>query len=254
MHLSSLATAFRLMRYERMANHRVKLLAGLWNLLEPLMTMTAYWFLLVKIFGIRAEGFIFFLFLSISLHRFGMAALSGGASVMIRYKPLVNSGLLPSKAAVIVVSVIDALVDLGVALAVFVFAWIAVGSGSLSVTWFAVIPLLVVYIMFSFGTMLLLSCVSVYWRDLMSVMRLLTRLLFFACPVLYSLDRIPGDYRGIYMLNPFASFYELFRQILLHNQWPAPGYFLYVVGVTVVLCAAGWFVFNRLEGRIGKYW
>ena len=252
--LSLLATAIRLMRYERTAAHRAKLLAGFWNLLEPLMTIAAYWFLLVKIFGVRSEGFIFFLFLSVSLHRFGMASLNRGASVMIRYEALVKSGLLPSKAAVIVVSVINGLVDLAVALAVFVTAWIGFGGGSLSVTWFAVLPLLVVYAVFSFGTMLLLSCIGVYWRDLTSAMSILSRILFFACPVLYTIDRIPVDYRGIYMLNPFASFYELFRQVLLHNRWPDSGYFLYVTVITAVVCLAGWFVFSRLEGRIGKYW
>lgn len=252
--LSLLTTAFRLMRYERTASHRVKILAGFWNLLEPMMTIAAYWFLLVEIFGVRTEGFIFFLFLSVNLHRFGMASLNRGASVMMRYESLVKSGLLPSKAAVIVVSVIDSLVDLGVALAVFVPVWLGIGGGSLSVRWFAVIPLLVVYTLFSFGTMLLLSCIGVYWRDLVSAMRILTRVLFFACPVLYTIERIPVDYRGIYMLNPFANFYELFRQVLLHNQWPDYIYFLYVAAVAVVVCVAGWFVFSRLEGRIGKYW
>ena len=252
--ISLLTTAFRLMRYERTAQHRGKLLAGFWNLLEPLMTIAAYWFLLVKIFGVRTEGFIFFLFLSVSLHRFGMASLNRGAAVMMRYEALVKSGLLPSKAAVIVVAVIDGLVDLGVALAVFVPIWLFVGGGSLSLAWTAVIPLLVVYALFSFGMMMLLSCVGVYWRDLTSAMRILSRLLFFACPVLYSIDRIPVDYREIYMLNPFASFYELFRQVLLQNRWPDYGDFGYVASFTAVLCVAGWFVFTRLEGRIGKYW
>ena len=252
--LSLLATAFRLMRYERTAEHRTKLLAGFWNLLEPLMTISAYWFLLVKIFGVRTEGFIFFLFLSVSLHRFGMASLNRGAAVMIRYEALVKSGLLPSKVSVIVVSVIDGLVDLGVALAVFVPIWIVFGGGSLSVTWLAVIPLLVVYTVFAFGTMLLLSCIGVYWRDLTSAMRILSRLLFFACPVLYTIERIPTDYRDIYLLNPFSSFYELFRQVLLHNRWPDNNYFLYVVFVSAVVCVIGGIVFSRLEGRIAKYW
>ena len=252
--VSLLATSLRLLRYDRKAEHRTKLLGGFWNVLEPMMTIAAYWFLLVKIFGVRTEGFIFFLFLSVSLHRFGMASLNRGAAAMIRYEALVKSGLLPSKVAVIVVSVLDGLIDLGVALAVFVPIWIGFGGGSVSVTWLAIVPLLLIYSLFSFGTMLMLSCIGVYWRDLTSVMRILSRLLFFACPVLYTIDRIPLDYRGIYMLNPFSSFYELFRQVLLHNRWPDIEYLLYVMFTSVIVCLVGGFVFTRLEGRIGKYW
>ena len=96
--------------------------------------------------------------------------------------------------------------------------------------------------------------VGVFWPDLKNVCTVLARILFFLCPVLYSIERIPEAYRPIYMLNPLADIYHMFRRVMLQGLWPETNYFLYTTVFVLIYFFISLKVCNRLQGKIGKYW
>ena len=53
------------------------------------------------------------------------------------------------------------------------------------------------------------------FRDLNFIVQLAVQLLFYAVPVVYSLDMLPEFFRQILYWNPLVSFIEVFRAITL---------------------------------------
>jgi ABC-type polysaccharide/polyol phosphate export permease len=57
----------------------------------------------------------------------------------------------------------------------------------------------------------------------------------------------------VYMMNPFACFFECFRDVMLWGQPPQLDLLLYVAAVSIVVFIAGFALFTRGEGRFAKY-
>ena len=263
---SAISLAWGLVRYQRRAVNRSKLLAEMWDLLDPLVTMLVYWFLLVKVLDRQNpfnDNYAVFLFLSITLHRFATASMNRGASALIRNQALVMAGAVPKKRAVVYASTMDLMMTAGLSLAVFFVTCIAIGVVGdtwpirVGVSWILLIPLSAALLIFSLGCGFLLSCVTVYWRDLQNMLSMLTRMLFILSPVLYDAGRVgaPGELGyTIFMANPLAGFYEAFRYIIIKGEFPALLPTVWAVGVSCVMFAVGWVIFHRLEGRACRYW
>lgn len=243
-----------MVRYQLRATNRGKMLAGLWNLLEPICLALAWYLVLVKVFQVRTESFIVILFLSVSLHRFIIMSLNRGASCLSQAKSMIMSGALPTKKVVLYAALLEAAITLAFSLTVF-FGMAIIGRYlTFGTQWLSLLLLVPLLMLFALCNFQLLSVVGVYWRDLQNAMTVLSRVLFFCSPVLYQVTRIPERYRWIYMLNPLACFYNMFRRVLLFGEWPNGVYLSYVAGFVAVHYLISHAVFKRLEGKVGKYW
>jgi lipopolysaccharide transport system permease protein len=84
----------------------------------------------------------------------------------------------------------------------------------------------------------LISLIVVRFRDLAQVFSLILNVTFLVTPVIWRIDRVPEEYRTIFLLNPFASLLNISRDFLLGAQ-------VYPFSYLVV---AGWFVFGLFIG------
>jgi ABC-type polysaccharide/polyol phosphate export permease len=112
--------------------------------------------------------------------------------------------------------------------------------------------IMAIQVLFTTGVSLLLALVAVYVQDIQNVMRFVTRALFFLSPALYPVTRIPEGLRGIYMLNPFATFFTSYRDIILYGEIPALDYLAFTLVVSVLVCICGFAIFVHYEPNIAK--
>lgn len=102
------------------------------------------------------------------------------------------------------------------------------------------------------GIGLCATALSVTYRDVQYIVPVLNQLLLYASPVAYSIDRVPHDLRGWYMLNPLAGLMQAFHWSVLsvgdHGRiyW---GWFGYSAAVSVGMLVVGAYVFSRMERR-----
>lgn len=92
-----------------------------------------------------------------------------------------------------------------------------------------------------------LSAINVKYRDVASVVPLLTQLWMFSSPVLYSSSMVPERFRPLYALNPMAGVIEGFRWALLdreHPDWTMITMSGCVVGILLI---TGVMFFKRVE-------
>ncbi|MBL4701364.1 MAG: ABC transporter permease [Phycisphaeraceae bacterium] len=98
------------------------------------------------------------------------------------------------------------------------------------------------------GVGVLLSALTVSYRDFRYVVTLLIQLWFFATPVIYSLHELPVHYQWIMWLNPMGGIIEGFRSVILGNpiDWIAWAVSTQVATLCLLL---GLIFFTRVEKR-----
>ena len=107
------------------------------------------------------------------------------------------------------------------------------------------------------GMSLLLSALNVLMRDVERIMRLIIRVLFYATPIIYPLSLVresdlPRWLKVTYELNPLVGIFQLQHAIWYPDEFPDVRLLLTTVGGSLVVLAAGWWAFRRLEPAVLK--
>ena len=111
--------------------------------------------------------------------------------------------------------------------------------------------LLVQYILL-LGISLIVSSVTVYFRDLQHFIGVLLQLFFYATPIVYSLETIPENFRWILKINPMTYIIEGFRDIFYYHQIPDVKMLGIVLVIGILLCIVGYLIFNKLQKKFAE--
>jgi len=123
-------------------------------------------------------------------------------------------------------------------------------------TWYQVLPqwtvlflplFVIVALLTALSVSLWLSALNVKYRDVASVVPLMTQLWMFASPVLYPASLVPESLRWYYSLNPMAGVIEGFRWALLGKSAPDWTMVAVSLGVVGFLLIGGVMFFRRVE-------
>jgi len=104
---------------------------------------------------------------------------------------------------------------------------------------FWILPLLVLLFFFTLSMCLLLSSLNVYYRDVKLATGFLIQLLFFASPVLYSINNLSLKFKLILFINPLTFIIENMRRCLIEDRGVVLWQFIFVsiiVAVFYFLC------------------
>jgi ABC-type polysaccharide/polyol phosphate export permease len=110
---------------------------------------------------------------------------------------------------------------------------------------------------FSASVATALAILNVYVRDLAHLVSVALQLLFYATPIIYTLDIVPVEYRGIPMRaivewNPISLFVEILRDVTYGlSTGPLPAW-LGLIGWTVLALALAVLVNRRRGGDLGE--
>ncbi len=97
------------------------------------------------------------------------------------------------------------------------------------------------------GVVGIACCLAVRYRDIISVMPFLLQVGVFLAPVGYTLAGLSGKLRTLVELNPLTGVMEAWRGLVISGYHPRPGPIAVALVETVVLAAAGWWLFSRME-------
>ena len=117
--------------------------------------------------------------------------------------------------------------------------------------WFPVIVL--IQLVLTVGLALLLSALTVHFRDIRDLLTNLLTLWFFATPIIYPMSQVPESMRRFLNLNPFTHLAVSYQEVLFiegtFTEWPR---LLAVGGVSLLVFALGYFVFDRLRDTLAE--
>jgi ABC-type polysaccharide/polyol phosphate export permease len=108
--------------------------------------------------------------------------------------------------------------------------------------------LLLVLAAFTIGVGLVFSSVTVYVRDLRHALPLMLQVGLFVTPVIYGLEKIPKEYRAIYVfLNPVAMVIDGLRTTVLFGHAPNFTYLGLASLSSTIALVGGYVLFKQLE-------
>ena len=218
-----------------------------WALAQPLTMMLVFTFVFGRVAEIPSEGIPYEVFVLSGLVPWGVVSsgVPSSSTSLLSNVPLltkvrIHTMLVP--AATVAAGVVDFLI------AIVLLLLFAAGFGHFPGPELLALPVFVVLdVMIVFGIGLLLSSVSVLFRDIRYAVPFLVQVWLFLTPVVYPLDQVSGSLRWLYGLNPMVGVVEGFRwSVLGHGEHLAQVLPVSLVGA-VLLLLLGAHVFRRLE-------
>lgn len=111
--------------------------------------------------------------------------------------------------------------------------------------------LLVQYVLL-LGISLIVSSVTVYFRDLQHFIGVLLQLFFYATPIVYAVETIPEGLRWILKLNPMTYIINGFRDIFYYQKMPDIKMLGIALILGILLCILGYLIFSKLQKKFAE--
>ena len=192
-------------------------LGWLWWILEPILFMSVYTFIFVVIFDRDMTYVMAYISSGLMLWNFFQRSVLNSASLVKRYAGLLNRVYLPKYVLVISTMILNGFKMLINFLIVMVF--MVYYRIPLSFTMIQFLPILLVFIVFTFGVSVWMLHLGVYVPDVKKGSEVLLRVLFYVSGVFYSIDGKLGNGMDKILLNfnPVGRLMLEFRNVLLYG-------------------------------------
>lgn len=239
-------------RRELLAVYKQTVLGPVWFFIQPLLTTMVYAVVYGGIANLGTDGkprLLFYLSGTVLWAYFSECLVSTSSTFTTNaavfgkvYFPRV---LLP------LAKVVSALVKVGIQmilLAIAYAAYIAMGQYTFAVNaYILTLPLLLLIMAnLGLGVGMIVTSLTIKYRDLQYLVAFGVQLLMFAAPVIYPLSRFQGKLLILLKINPVTAVIETFRAAVLGGtvDWQMLGYSF---GVSCMLLVVGFIIFNRAE-------
>ena len=225
--------------------YKNSILGVLWSFLNPLLQLAVYALifpLILKndipyytIFG--CVGIIPWTFFTTTVNQAAFTIIANGNIIKKVYFPreILPISVVTSNAVNFVISTIIILA--------FVIIY---GLGVTPYMLLYPFILLIQYILL-LGISFILSSITVYFRDLEHIIGIILMVMFYATPIVYSLDTLPEPFVTIMQLNPMAHIIEGYRSIFYYQTMPNMNNLLILLALSIILLPIGYFIFKKLQ-------
>jgi len=109
--------------------------------------------------------------------------------------------------------------------------------------------------LFALGIGLFVSIYNVYFRDVSYLVTILMQALFYATPIIYTINLVPEQLFGLPMrtlvkLNPITQMVDFSRDLFYLQQVPSAATFIGLAVSSVLTFAVGWWLFSRKAATV----
>ncbi len=231
-------------------------LGYVWSVLDPLMMAGVYWFVFTVLMErqLGEDPYIVFLLCAMLPWQWTNAVLRTSMRALSKDSKLVRSTNLPREIWVLR-TVGSKFAEFAFAIPVLIFFALVTRADPSWHVVFVPLAMLIQAVLLT-GAGLLLAPLAVLYGDVQRLMRIVMRLLFYFSPILYGVhdvqDRLGGVAAKLYVLNPLAGIFDLYRTSFFPDQWAGWGAVAVSAVFSVVVFVLGAVVFRRLEGAVLK--
>jgi ABC-2 type transport system permease protein len=234
-------------------------LGYLWSLARPLLLFGVLLLVFTKAFdlGERVQEYPILLLFNIVLFGFFQEATVMAVGSIVAQESVVRKTQFP-RAVIPLAVVLTGLFNLGTNLVV-VFAFILAAGVDPAWTWLLLPLVIALLTVFTTAVAMTVSALNPRFRDTGIIWSVAVTALFYATPVLYPLELVPGAVGRLLALNPLAPLFELARKWVIDPTAPGPAeaaggavWLLVPAAIFIAVCALGIWVFNREAPRIAE--
>lgn len=224
--------------------YKGSLLGFLWTFLNPLLMLAVYSMVFTTVIRIDMDYYPLYIFVGLIAWNMFVSSVQDSSVVIMNNANLVKKIYFP-RIILPLSQVISALVNYFFSLIILLpILYFTIGL-SFNVFWLPYI--LLVQVVLTTAICLLISSLTVYFRDLQHIIGILIMALFYITPVLFPVSLIPSKYLYLFESNPLFTILEGYHDILFKGISPDVGALsleLLISAVFMVLC---WALFVRLN-------
>ncbi len=252
---------------ELKARYRGSVLGFFWSFVNPLLLLLVYSFVFAYVLKNTTQGiqpYPLFLFCGLLPWTWFSSSLLESSNVLISGGNLIKKVLFPAEVLPIV-TVLANMVHFLLALPIlgaFIVAFHMMGY-PLAFTFGKIVWLpvaILVQLVLSLGLALIVSALTVHFRDIRDILANVMTLWFFATPIIYPLlldtgpvAQMPRFAKTLFDLNPFTHLAVSYQEILFYVGRYGHWKWLLALGcASVLLFLFGYFVFDRLRDSFAE--
>ena len=244
--LQSLVTKDFKLKYRR------SVLGILWSVLNPLLMMVVMAAVFSFMFRFQIENFALYLILGTIMFDFMSRSTNGAMSSILEASSLIKK-IRIEKLVFPIEKVLFELVNFAISL-------VAV---ALVMGYYRVVPsihalwglpfVLICVTAFSAGLGMLISALSVFFRDVMHLWGVLITAWTYATPLFYPYEMLAEWMQAIMQFNPMYHYITFFRNIMMWNTNPGGMECLICLGMAAITFIVGFIVFRKSESKFILY-
>lgn len=220
-------------------------LGVLWSFLNPLLQIIVYALVFQVILKNPKENYAIFICCGLIPWTFFSSTITRTAFTMVENGNILKKVYFPREIlpiSIVTSELVNFLISTIIILGFVVFGGLGISKYIL----FYPIVLLAQYLLL-IGISLIVSSISVYVRDLQHLIGVTMQLLFYATPIVYSLDSLPDNLMWILKINPMTYIINGYRDIFYNQTMIDIGPLTVLIGISIVLCIIGYLIFNKLQ-------
>lgn len=243
---------FNLVSKDFKLKYRRSVLGVLWSILNPLFTMLV----ISQVFGVllkvKVENFSTYYIVGWSIWNFFSESTSLAMSSVLMGAPLIKKVYIP-KYIFPVEKCLFALTNFAFSLIAVVAVMLIQGvfRGITSLTVFLA-PLPILYcLVFSIGFALVLSALTVYFRDIQHLYSVLLTAWMYVTPIIYPVSMIEGHglISTVVKCNPMYYYVDYFRDVMMYGTVPSFTENLICIGIAICSLLIGMLVFSKAQKK-----
>ena len=225
--------------------YKGSLLGVLWSFVNPLLMTLVYAIVFPFLLRNSQDHYTTFIVMAILPWNWFTTTISQGTNTI-----LINGGIIKKvyfpRAILPISIVVSGLVNFLISCVIIAIFLICSGIGfSINIIYLPII--IILQFMLQLGIILITSSIDVYVRDAEYIINFFISLLFYATPVLYSLDMFPAKFKFFLQLNPMATLISSYRNIFYYQTAPNFTLLAYVFVLSAFILFIGIKIFNKLE-------
>ena len=225
--------------------YKNSILGVLWSFLNPLLQLAVYALIFPLILKNDIPYYTIFVCVGLIPWTFFTTTVNQAAFTIIANGNIIKKVYFPRE--ILPISVVTSNAVNFVISTIIILAFVIIyGLGVTPYILLYPFILLIQYILL-LGISFILSSITVYFRDLEHIIGIILMVMFYATPIVYSLDTLPEPFVTIMQLNPMAHIIEGYRSIFYYQTMPNMNNLLILLALSIILLVIGYFILKKLQ-------
>ena len=225
-------------------------LGVIWSFINPLLQICVYAIVFPLIMRNNIENYTVFMVCGLIPWTYFSSVINRSSFVMVENGNIIKKVYFPREILPISLVTSETITFLISTIIIIGFVLLN-GVGISYLILFYPLLLLTQYILL-IGISLIVSSITVYFRDLQHFIGVFLQLLFYGTPIVYSIETIPERFRWVLKLNPMTHIIEGYRDIFYYKQMPDIKQILIILAIGIVVAILGYIIFNKLQKKFAE--
>jgi len=234
------------------AQYKQTILGPLWHLIQPIFTTALFTIIFGRVAKLPTDGLppMLFYMAGITCWNYFAQCITSTAGTFIGNAGIFGKVYFPRlcvPVSTVISNIIRFSIQFGLFLCFMAYFWMRGASFHPNALVLLTPVLVLIMAALGLGLGIIVSSLTIRYRDLQVFITFAVQLLMYATPVIYPSTMIPEKYRWIVLANPMSSLVETFRYAYLGSGTFSPLNLACSGGVTLVVLAVGVVLFNHVE-------